>query len=138
MGGRKLKVKMAIDRDEYYGYQYFDGCECCLGRGGYTPRRFAFINLINAHKNALKLSESYMGGRKLKVKMAIDRDEYYGYEYFDGCECCLGEAGTLLAGAEVEAEKVVTITDAECLIAIARMEDLRYYLCETKSSTSII
>ncbi|KAF2560803.1 hypothetical protein F2Q70_00014547 [Brassica cretica] len=39
-----------------------------------------------------------MGGRKLKVKMAIDRDEYYGYEYFDGCECCLGEAGTLLAG----------------------------------------
>ncbi|KAF2600576.1 hypothetical protein F2Q68_00007571 [Brassica cretica] len=51
---------------------------------------YAFIDLLNGQKKALKLNGSYMGGRKLKVKMAADRAEYYGNEDFDGCDCCRG------------------------------------------------
>ncbi|KAF2600577.1 hypothetical protein F2Q68_00007570 [Brassica cretica] len=93
MGGRKLKVKMAIDRDEYYGYQYFDGCECCLGRGGYTPRR-----------PPLEFDMSF--DLKTPALFPTQSDSILI---------------VLIDLTEVEAEKVVTVTDAECLIAITRI-----------------
>ncbi|KAJ0245864.1 hypothetical protein HA466_0182690 [Hirschfeldia incana] len=58
--------------------------------GTCVPLGFAFINILNGKEKALKLNGSYMGGRKLKVKMAIDTDEYYGFDDFDGCDLCLG------------------------------------------------
>ncbi|CAN6840362.1 unnamed protein product [Brassica oleracea] len=84
---------------------------------------------------------------KSEVKMAADRAEYYGNEDFDGCDCCRGRLRPSSRSrpplefdmsfdfedprietvvfrkkrAEVEAEKVVTVTDAECLIAITRI-----------------
>ncbi|CAN6993345.1 unnamed protein product [Brassica oleracea var. botrytis] len=68
-------------------YEYFDGCECCLGRGGYTPRRPPF---------EFDMSFDFEDPRMETVVFRKKR-------------------------AEVEAEKVVTVTDAECLIAITRI-----------------
>lgn len=59
--------------------------------GTCVPLGFAFIDYSNGEKGAaLKLNGSYMGGRKLEVKMATDSDEYYGFVNFDGCDLCRG------------------------------------------------
>ncbi|CAN7088263.1 unnamed protein product [Brassica rapa subsp. narinosa] len=60
--------------------------------GTCVPLGFAFINLLNGKEKALKLNASYMGGRKLKVMMATDSDEYFGFDDFDGCDLCGGPA----------------------------------------------
>ncbi|CAH8362376.1 unnamed protein product [Eruca vesicaria subsp. sativa] len=54
------------------------------------PLGFAFIDLRNGEGNekALELNGSYMGGRELEVTMASDREEYYGFTDFYGCELC--------------------------------------------------
>ncbi|CAL9227038.1 unnamed protein product [Arabidopsis halleri] len=61
--------------------------ECKTG----VPLGFAFLDLINEEENdkALDLNGSYMGGRKLKVKMAKHRDEFHGFPDFGGCDRCL-------------------------------------------------
>ncbi|KAG5384768.1 hypothetical protein IGI04_036238, partial [Brassica rapa subsp. trilocularis] len=58
--------------------------------GTCVPLGFAFINLLNGKEKALKLNGSYMGGRKLKVMIATDSDEYFGFDDFDGCDLCGG------------------------------------------------
>ncbi|CAH8355014.1 unnamed protein product [Eruca vesicaria subsp. sativa] len=54
------------------------------------PLGFAFIDLRNGKGNekALELNGSYMGGMELEVTMASDREEYYGFTDFYGCELC--------------------------------------------------
>ncbi|ESQ42223.1 hypothetical protein EUTSA_v10015531mg, partial [Eutrema salsugineum] len=59
-------------------------CKTCV------PLGFAFINFRNCGDNekALELNGSYMGGRKLKVTMSSQRDEYYCFTNFHGCRRC--------------------------------------------------
>ncbi|WZZ75567.1 hypothetical protein YC2023_086937 [Brassica napus] len=63
---------------------------CSLGIVSFLNNRFAFIDYSNGENEALKLNGSYMGGRKLEVKMATDSDEYYGFVNFAGCDLCRG------------------------------------------------
>ena len=56
----------------------------------FLNNRFAFIDYSNGENEALKLNGSYMGGRKLEVKMATKSDEYYGFVNFAGCDLCRG------------------------------------------------
>ncbi|KAL0890992.1 hypothetical protein Bca101_014975 [Brassica carinata] len=58
--------------------------------GTCVPLGFAFIDYSNGENEALKLNGSYMGGRKLEVKMATDSAEYYGFVNFAGCDLCRG------------------------------------------------
>ncbi|CAN7013469.1 unnamed protein product [Brassica rapa subsp. trilocularis] len=58
--------------------------------GTCVPLGFAFIDYSNGENEALKLNGSYMGGRKLEVKMATKSDEYYGFVNFAGCDLCRG------------------------------------------------
>ncbi|XP_009136912.1 uncharacterized protein LOC103860976 isoform X2 [Brassica rapa] len=55
-----------------------------------VPLGFIFIDYSNGENEALKLNGSYMGGRKLEVKMATSSDEYYGFVNFAGCDLCRG------------------------------------------------
>ena len=56
----------------------------------FLNNRFIFIDYSNGENEALKLNGSYMGGRKLEVKMATKSDEYYGFVNFAGCDLCRG------------------------------------------------
>ncbi|CAN7118787.1 unnamed protein product [Brassica rapa subsp. narinosa] len=56
----------------------------------FLNNRFIFIDYSNGENEALKLNGSYMGGRKLEVKMATSSDEYYGFVNFAGCDLCRG------------------------------------------------
>ncbi|KAJ0263334.1 RNA recognition motif domain-containing protein [Hirschfeldia incana] len=58
--------------------------------GTCVPLGFAFIDYSNGEDDALKLNGTYMGGRKLEVKMATDSAEYYGFVNFTGCDLCRG------------------------------------------------
>lgn len=53
-----------------------------------TSLGFAFIDLKEDHRKALLLDGSYMGGRKLEVTMAFDREEFNPYETISGCSDC--------------------------------------------------
>ncbi|KAF3606393.1 hypothetical protein DY000_02047525 [Brassica cretica] len=73
--------------------------------GTCVPLGFAFINLLNGKEKALKLNGSYMGGRKLKVMMATDSDEYFGFDDFDGCDLC-GGPGKLRSRRPIDFDEV--------------------------------